>query len=348
MTRILIFLIVAGVFAVSWVMSAEIPLFVVGQPTSTGAIQKAREERFFNGLRASTGLPLKVTYKPANMLGLKDTHQLQMLQDGLFDLVSLRFIQNSEAEPSLQGIDLVGLYADYDTARRVVRGYMATVDRYLQETFDAKLLGVWTFGPQVFFCRKPIQGIDDIQGLKVRVASPSMATLIASLGGTPAIVSFEETKNALAIGLVDCAITSAASANFAGWPEHTQYYFPLAVHFGLNGYAISLKKWNEFSTKEQAILQARFDAYLDDLWVFSEAIARDASDCNSGRECRNGKPYGMTLVEPSLHDVDRLHEVAQSSVFPAWVEKCEQVHPGCRSEWEVKVLRTLDDPASPQ
>ena len=41
-------------------------------------------------------------------------------RDGLFDLVSLRFIQNSEAEPSLQGIDLVGLYADYDTARRVV------------------------------------------------------------------------------------------------------------------------------------------------------------------------------------------------------------------------------------
>ena len=185
MKRWLIFLGIAILFTVSWVMFAEIPLVVVGQPTSTGLLQQAKEEPFFTGLADATGLPLKVTYQPLETIGLKDTYQLQMLADGLFDLVSLRFIQNSETEPSLQGIDLVGLYADYDTARRVVHQYSGTVDRYLRERFDAKLLGVWTFGPQVFFCRVPIRGIEDIAGLKVRVASPSMATLIAALDGIP-------------------------------------------------------------------------------------------------------------------------------------------------------------------
>lgn len=338
MKRWLIFLGLAILFSVSWVMFAEIPLVVVGQPTSTGLLQQAKEEPFFAGLADATGLPLKVTYHPLETIGLKDTHQLQMLEDGLFDLVSLRFIQNSEAEPSLQGIDLVGLYADYDTARRVVRQYSGTVDRYLRERFDAKLLGVWTFGPQVFFCRVPIRGIEDIAGLKVRVASPSMATLIAALDGIPAIIAFDETKNALAIGLVDCAITSAASANFAGWLEHTRYYFPLAVHFGLNGYAIALKKWNQFSAKEQNILQAAFDAYLDDLWRFSQTIHQDASDCSIGRACRNGTPYQLTLVEPSERDVQIFKQIAQSRVLPEWAEKCEKVHPGCRQEWEENVL----------
>lgn len=341
MKRLLIFFGIAILFAVSWLMFAQIPLRVIGQPVSTGLLQHAKEEPFFAGLADATGLPFQVSYQPLNTIGLKDTHQLQMLKDGLFDLVSLRFIQNSEAEPSLQGIDLVGLYADYDTARRVVLHYADTVDRYLRETFDTKLLGVWTFGPQVFFCRVPIQGIEDLAGLKVRVASPSMATLISALGGTPAIIPFDDTKNALAIGLVDCAITSAASANFAGWTEHTRFYFPLAVHFGLNGYAISLKKWHQLSSKDQEILQGAFDAYVEDLWRFSQETHQDASDCIIGRPCRNGTPHQLTLVEPSPNDIRVFKDIAQTRVLPEWAEKCEQVHPGCLREWEDKVLPQL-------
>ncbi|HPB76225.1 MAG TPA: TRAP transporter substrate-binding protein DctP [Chromatiaceae bacterium] len=334
----LLFVTLVAAFALSWVVLDEIPLVVIGQPTTTGLMQEAKEAPFFRDLARITGLPLQVTYTPINETGLKDTYQLQMLREGVFDLVSLRFIQNSEAEPSLQGIDLVGLYADFETARRVARSYAATVDRYLRETFDAKLLGVWTFGPQVFFCRHPIQHLDDLAGLKVRVASPSMASLITALGGTPAIIAFDETRNALADGLVDCAITSAASANYAGWAEHSQAYFPLAVHFGLNGYAISLKKWAQFSRRQQEILQDAFDAYLDDLWAFSQAIHADASSCNVGGDCQWGKPYQMALVEPSPHDSQRLKALAQTLLLPEWAEKCERVHPGCRTEWEAKVL----------
>lgn len=337
MKRILLFLGIAMVFTIAWVRYREVSLLVIGQPTSTGLLQSAKEAPFFSGLQAATRLPLKVTYKPLNTIGFKDTYQLQMLKEGLFDLASLRFIQNGEAEPGLQGFDLAGLYSDYDTAKTVVRTYADTIDRYLNDTFDAKLLGVWTFGPQVLFCRKPIQRIEDTKGLKVRVAGASLATLITSLGGTPAIIPFDDTKNALAIGLVDCAITSAASANYAGWPEHTRYYFPLAIHFGLNGYAISLKKWNVFSTKEQAILQAAFDAYLDDLWKFSQATHLDASNCNIGRECKHGKPYDMILVEPSAHDIRVLKEIAKNKLLPEWAEKCERIHPGCRDEWTDKV-----------
>ena len=338
MNRILLFLCIMMVFTIAWVRYREIPLAVIGQPASTGLLQNTKEAPFFNKLKETTGLPLKVTYRPLNTVGFKDTYQLYMLKDGLFDLVSLRFIQNSEAEPALQGIDLAGLYSDYDTARTVVRTYSETLDRYLNDTFDVKLLGVWTFGPQVLFCSKPIQHIEDIKGLKVRVGSASLATLISSLDGTPFIIPFDDTKSALAIGLVDCAITSATSANFAGWPEHTRYYFPLAIHFGLNGYAISLKKWSVFSKKEQAILTAAFDAYLDDLWKFSQTTHLDSSNCNIGHECKNGTSYHMILVEPSMHDVQVLEAIARTRLLPEWAEKCERVHPGCRDEWTAKVL----------
>ncbi len=189
---------IVAVFVYSWGHFNEIPLYAVGQPSSTGLIQRNKEAPFFNNLTASTNIPFKVVYKPLEEVGFKDTFQLQMLKDGIYDLVSLRFIQNSEIEPSHQGIDLVGLNPDFETAQKVLDAYSDTIDGYLQEKYDAKLLGIWTFGPQELFCNKPINRLENIKGLKVRVASNSLSSFISNLGRIPVIISFDDTKDALA------------------------------------------------------------------------------------------------------------------------------------------------------
>ena len=280
---------------------------------------------------------MKVTYKPLDSTGIKDTYQLQMLRDGGFDLVSLRFIQNSQTEPSLAGIDLPGMIQDYAMARQVVRGYSGTIDRYLQQRFKAKLLGMWTFGAQQIFCKSPISRLEDLRGLKVRVASSELGALVSELGGTPAVIPFDQTRDALAIGLVDCAVTSAASANFAGWAAHSNYVFPIVVHFGLNGYAISLRKWNSLSSKQQQILTTAFHHYIDDLWRYSEALQVDAISCTTGGACRQAKRYQLKLVQPSDHDTWLLRNISMRKVMPAWAKACERVHPGCLREWRQKV-----------
>lgn len=337
MKRFLLFCILTAAFVIAWRIVDEIPLLVIGQPSSAGLLQKNMEAPFFKNLRETTKVPFKVTYRPLESVGFKDTHQLQMLKEGIFDLVSLRFMQNSEAEPSLLGIDMVGLNADYETAGKVIRAYSATVDRYLRERFDAKLLGIWTFGPQELFCRKPVTKLEDLKGYRVRVGSTSLSGFITELGGTPVVLPFDETKNALAIGFIDCAVTSAASANHAGWPEHATHFFPLTVHFGLNGYAISLKKWNALSHREQEKLQAAFDAYSADLWKFTREIDHDAYLCNTGNACRHGKQFQMELVKPSAHDVQLLRDITMNRMLPEWGRKCREVHPDCLDEWQNKL-----------
>ena len=80
-------------------MFAEIPLHVIGQPESTGLLQRAKEEPFFAGLAQATRLPLRVTYQPLNTIGLKDTHQLQMLKEGqIFSLVAQRYSVDGTAQ----------------------------------------------------------------------------------------------------------------------------------------------------------------------------------------------------------------------------------------------------------
>lgn len=339
--RLVAFVAITSVFALAWRHFNQIPLLVIGQPSNTGLLQREKERPFFNQLQAATGLPLRVTYKALEQIGLKDTHQLQMLRDGGFDLVSLRFIQNSADEPSLAGVDLPGIIRDYAMARDVVTAYSGVIDRYLRKRYKAKLLGMWTFGSQQIFCRKPISRLADLRGLKVRVASWQLSLFVSELGGIPAVIPFDQTRDALAIGLVDCAITSAASANYAGWLAHVNYTFPIAVHFGLNGYAISQAKWNSLSPTQQRVLMQAFDGYIAELWRYSEALQEDSNSCNSGGPCRRGQPYRLTLVKPSESDIVWLRDLSLRRALPAWGRSCDRIHPDCMQEWRQTIGRLL-------
>jgi TRAP-type C4-dicarboxylate transport system substrate-binding protein len=340
-------LLIAGLitaFAMAWRHYAAIPLLVIGQPRSVGLLQRDQEEPFFRNLADTTGLPLKITYVTTDAFGLKDTHQLDALRDGRIDIVSLRFMQNIAKEPSLEGIDLPGRIPDFSKARQVVRAYSPTVDRYLKRAFGAKLLGIWSFGPQVMVCRHAIGSLSDMRGRKVRVASPGLAQLITAVGGIPAILSFEDTQAALAQGIVDCAVTSAASASYAGWTRYSRYYYPMAFQFGFNGYAMSLKRWSSLSADEQQRLAAAFQAFSEKLWTYSENLERESEACITGEHCRILPSQRLTRVQPSPYDVQLLQELSRQVVLPQWSARCEQQHPGCRREWDEKVAPITDPP----
>ena len=182
------------------------------------------------------------------------------MKAGLFDIVSLRVSQNSRDEPTLLGLDLVGASPDYATGRKVAKAYFDTVDARLQQQFGVKLLGVWPFGPQILFCKKPIAKLADIKGMKVRVYDQNLAKFIEMVGGTPVPVSFADTHQSLSLGVVDCAITGPSSANSAGWPEVTTHQLPLGFQMALNGYGITLKAWNQLKPDQQAKLKTAFDS----------------------------------------------------------------------------------------
>lgn len=309
-------------------------MLVLGQPQSVGLLQRDQEAPFFRQLADNTGLPLVITYKTTDSFGLKDNHQLEALRDGRVDIVSLRFMQNIGKEPALEGMDLPGMIPDFRQARQVAEAYGPTLDRYLQDSFGAKLLGLWSFGPQVMVCRTPLGSMRDLKGRKVRIASPGLAQLIAAIGGTPAILPFEDTKQALQLGLIDCAVTSAASANFAGWTEHTRYYFPLAFQFGFNGYAISLAKWKSLQPREQERLQKAFRSFSETLWRYSEALQQESERCILGGPCRQLPPSDLRQVPVSRQDIQLLHRLSREVVLPSWSARCEAHRPGCRRTWD--------------
>ncbi len=315
---------------------------IIGQPLATGLIQKNKEQPFFENFAQRTGLPIDADYKPIDTLGIKDTEQLRVMKAGLFDIVSLRVSQNSRDEPTILGLDLVGASPDYATGRKVANAYFQTADERLQKQFNVKLLGVWPFGPQILFCKKPISKLADIKGMKVRVYDQNLAKFIELVGATPVPVSFADTHQSLSLGVVDCAITGPSSANSAGWPEVTTHQLPLGFQMALNGYAISLKAWNQLKPDQQVKLKSAFDGLTNEIWTYSEELFQDALNCNAGKDpCINGKKFKLVSVPVSPADGELVRSAVTKVSLPVWAEVCDKSNPGCSQKWQTLVAPVL-------
>lgn len=313
-------------------------LKVLGQPLATGLIQKNVEQPFFESFAEKTGIDAEADYKPVDVTGIKDVEELRVLKSGLFDIVSLRMSQVSRDEPTILGLDLVGLNPDYASGRKTVEEFGDAVDARLQERFNSKLLGVWPFGPQVLFCKPEIAGLKDLQGKKVRVYDQNLAQFVASVGGTGVPVAFPEVHQSLARGVVDCAITGPSSANSAGWPEVTGYVLPIGFQLALNGYAINLDTWNKMSAEDQQKLESAFDKLVDEIWTYSEHLYDDAVRCNVGEDpCETVKKYGLVKVPVSEGDLQLVRGAVRDVSFPTWKEVCDASNPDCSSEWRKTV-----------
>ena len=220
----------------------------------------------------------------------------------------------------------------------MANAYFDAVDQRLQQQFGVKLLGIWPFGPQILFCKKPITRLADIKGLKVRTYDQNLAKFVQSVGATPVPLSFAETQQSLSLGVVDCAITGPSSANSAGWPEVTTHQLPVGFQIALNGYGITQKAWSQLKPDQQARLKAAFDAQVDDIWAYSEQLFNDALNCNAGKDpCTTGKKYSLVSVPVSAADVALVRSAVKDISLPAWSEVCDKANPGCTDKWKATV-----------
>ena len=332
---VVLFTLGAATLAFPAAAQQPIKLRVAGNLLATGLIQKNKEQPFFENLGRHTGLPVEVDYKPMDVVGVKDVDGLRVLKSGLFDIMTLRIAQVSRDEPFLLGADLVGLNPDYEVARKVVDAYRAAADRRLQERHNAKLLGIWPFGPQVVFCKVPISGLSDLKGKKVRVYDQSLAKFIERIGGIPVTIPFGETQQALERGVTDCAITGPSSANSAGWPEVTTHFMPIGFQIALNGYAMSLTRWNALSADQKSRFEKAFRTLESDIWAYSKELFDDAVRCNVGKEpCTTVKKYALKEVPVRAVDQQLIRDALATVSFPTWSEVCEKSYPGCSAAWK--------------
>jgi TRAP-type C4-dicarboxylate transport system substrate-binding protein len=307
---------------------------IAGNFSSNGKHVDGIERPFFNGLPKATGVSMKVNYNPMDVVNVQAADALRLLRSGTFDVMSVQIGMASRDDPFFEGIDLMGVATDMGQLRKVVEAYREVFDQRLQSRFNAKVMTLWPFGPQVFWCNSPIAKIDDLKGLKVRSFTPSMAALVQHFGGTPITLQFSEVYPALQRGVANCGVTSPTSGNTGKWGEVTSHFLPLAVSGSVQGHFMNLEYWKKFSPDSQQKLLAEFKRMENQMWDLATTSNGDAVNCTVAKEpCKEHTKFNLKLVEVTAADQQKIKEAVTKVVLPIWKNTCTKVDPKCADTW---------------
>jgi TRAP-type C4-dicarboxylate transport system substrate-binding protein len=283
----------------------------------------------------AAGANLRADRSEFMALGLNLADALRLVRSGSYDVVSTQVGLASRDDPFLEGIDLIGVSTNMDDLQAAVEAYREIFDKRITERFGAKVLAIWPFGPQVFFCNQPIKTLDDLKTLRVRSFTPSMSKLIEALGATPVSIPFPEVYPSLQRGVANCGVTSPTSANTGKWPEVTSHLLPLSVSGSIQAHLVNAAWFNKLTPQQQQAMTRELRQMEKDLWALARTVNEDATNCSIGKECAP-KPhtkYSMTLAAVAPADLERVRKISQELVLTEWVTRCERAYPNCKQAW---------------
>jgi TRAP-type transport system periplasmic protein len=138
----------------------------------------------------------------------------------------------------------------------------AVLQPYIEKGFAAKgstVLAAYSYPLQVVWGRKKLESLQDIKGLKLRVAQPEQGEFVRRFGGTSITMSAPEVPSALDRGVVDGIFTAGVGAVL--WKDLLKYGYLLVVNVN-NSYIIAN---TEAFSKLPADLQGKLRKVAQDI-----------------------------------------------------------------------------------
>lgn len=171
-----------------------------------------------------TGGRVKVLVYSGAELGAEQS-VIQQMQFGGVDFSRVSLSQLAEYEPELSVLQLPYLYSDAQQMWRVLDGDIG--DEFLAMLDGMDLVGLSWFdaGVRSFYTREKVTGLDDLQGLTIRVQeSDMMSEMILDLGAKPAQVVYSRVYAALHNAEIDGAENNWPSYEAMGHYEVAPYF----------------------------------------------------------------------------------------------------------------------------
>lgn len=105
-----------------------------------------------------------------DQMGINGGDVFRMLGQGVFD-VGMTVADYAVADsPALEGLDVPLIATDAASAQAMVAAGRPMLDAIFADVFNAKVLGVAPYPPQVVFCNAEIASLADLEGKKIRAS----------------------------------------------------------------------------------------------------------------------------------------------------------------------------------
>ena len=235
-------------------------------------IQAKTAQAWCQEVEKKTDGRVSIQFYPGQTL-TKANQTYDSITDGICDIGTSCLAYTPGRFPVMSSIDLPFGYPSAVAATDVANTLYTKLKP--EEFSGTKVLYFNAHGPGYIHTReKPVQGLDDLKGLKIRSTGMS-ADVIKALGGSPVTMAMPDAYQALAKGVVDGSIHPVETNK--GWnigevvdymtkTEATGYTTTFFV-------VMNKKRWNAVDAKDQKIIEG-----INDEWAERHAQAWDGSD----------------------------------------------------------------------
>jgi tripartite ATP-independent transporter DctP family solute receptor len=250
-------------------------------------------ERFAKNVAKQSGGEMKIQTFPDATLG-DETQMLEGIQLGSLDMAKASTSVLASVVPAFGAFDLPYLFRDKDHLMGVLNG---DIGADLLDRLEAKgLKGLYWMeqGTRNFYTvDHPINGVDDLRGLKIRtIEAPVMIDTINALGASATPLPFSELYVAMQTHVVDGAENSPDALVSAKHHELIRHY-AATEHFRTPVLVyMSGERWNGLAKDQQAVITdaaAEATEWGADLYEQEAATALEAM-----------KQAGVQITEPDL------------------------------------------------
>ena len=305
---------------------------------------KQHEEPFWTKtLSEKSGGAITANMKDYTNVGMSGFETMRLLKLGTFDAVHALTSYTAQDAPALEGIDLAGVIQDFGVYRKAMEAYKPIIERELKDKFNAKMLMLYTFPKQQFFCNHGGKDatavhLKDLEGKKIRTYSTSIGDFIEGLGASAVTIAFAEVVPALQKGVADCGATGVMPAYNAKWYQVVTHNVRVNIGFAATFLAVNHKTWDSLTPETQELMMAEAKIVEDNIWESTVALNEEAAKCNTDGPCSKGEPGGMVAVELNDDDRARVENSVQNFVLKRWAERCGKE---CAMEWNDTIGKVL-------
>lgn len=166
-----------------------------------------------------------------------------------------------------------------------------------------------------FFANKPLNSIDDLKGMKLRVSTdPVMVSTVEALGANATVVSFTELYSALQTGVVDGAEQPAINYKANAFNEVAPYMILDGHQIGAFEIVITDDAWNNKLTDAQRECVTEASKYASD---YCRSISEEAE----AKAIEELKAAGCTIVD--VEDKSAWQDACKSVMDSASADNAE-------------------------
>lgn len=266
---------------------------------------------------------IEITFHPQGTLGT-DADLTQQVMSGNIPMASVSVGALSQYTPLLETIQLPFLLSDYEEEYEALQSdEMKELIADVESQFNVKILGLMENGMRHFATiDKPVNTIDDIKGVKLRVApSVIIQNAMNLIGANPMSITYGEVSTALQNRTIDGEEINITSAGSQKHYEVINYISEVGFYPYPSIYMVNGDYWNGLTEEQQTIIQDTFSEAMEK--NMTELIQE--SEATFKKECEdNGVEFNkVENVQPFKDAVQSLYDEysAKNPKIATFVEK---------------------------